>query len=99
MKKKTNLTKIAAVLAHKIEIEYSKLTNDDPNFFETYHDNMRCQMDCAYDIAGEVEHYFNKGDIKNAKEQIKVLQDTLKYCQAVIELQKQTVSLPRCIFG
>ena len=98
-KKQTNLTKIAATLARKIELEYSKLNNDDPNFFETYHDNVRCQMDCAYQIAGEVEIYVEKDDLKSAKEQVKDLQDTLKYCKAVIELQKQTVNLPKCIFG
>ena len=97
-KKSTNLTKIATTLCHKIDQEYNKLTFEaGQRFFETYHDIMSCQRDCANDITGEVDHYVEQGHFKLALENIQNLRDTMKYCQAVIELQKQTVNLPKHI--
>jgi hypothetical protein len=105
MKKKTKITlhSQAVKLANQIEDQYYLLTGNTQHFFDTYHDNLRIQMEASHEEAGEVEVYEDKTskhyNIKHAKQGIYNLQETLKYCKAVIELQKQTDNLPRSIYG
>ena len=94
-------------LAAAIEKEYNKLNYDGYNFFETYHDNLRIQMDCAWEELGELENYANNpikmfGNTlgKDAAIQVlEVLNNTLIFARAVIALQEQTRNLPYAYFG
>jgi hypothetical protein len=86
----------AKKLAQQIEKQYMLLDGEDDNFFRTYHDDMKIQSDCAWDVVAEMEY---NTDIEHSKLDITSLEDTLEYCKAVIQLQIQTNNLPRAIFG
>jgi hypothetical protein len=92
----TKYTNQAIKLAKQIEEQYMLLDGEDDNFFHTYHDDMKIQSDCAWDVVAEMED--NK-KIEHFELDITSLEDTLEYCKAVIQLQIQTNNLPRAIFG
>lgn len=101
----------AIKLAQQIEKEYMKLTAEDTNFFDHHHDNLRIQMDCAWDEVEELKEYLKNKTKKYGYQHHKPtgaecadvcmrnLQDTLTYCKAVIDLQTQTNNLPKSIYG
>jgi hypothetical protein len=91
--------KNAAAIAKKITDLYNKLNLDCEYFFKAHHDNLRIQMDCAWEVVGEIDHYLKVNDLESANDEFKSLEDTLIYCDAVIKLQEQTNNLPKCIFG
>lgn len=101
MKTSKKLQRQAAKLAEQINREYMKLDNKSPAFFDTYHDDLRVQMDSAYEEAMEVEVYENRGagSMKYARTGIENLKATLIYMKAVIELQTLTNNLPRSVYG
>lgn len=90
-----------------IQKEYNKLNYEGYNFFSTHHDNLRIQMDCAFEELGELEVYANNpskkyGNIlgeQGALLTLETLKDTLIFVKAVIQLQEQTRNLPMPIFG
>lgn len=103
---KTEIDKIIT----QIEKEYNKLNMNENNFFETYHDIMLTQRDCAYEESEEYDYYIThsetfkangkvKTNIDCAKECIITLNNILKYMKAIIQLQELTRKLPEPIFG
>ena len=93
------LTKKAISLAALISRQYNMLELDKYKFFETYHDSMRCQMECAWEEVDNVAAYEEDNDEDSALSSISLLQQTLTYCKAVIRLQKLTKALPEAIYG
>lgn len=103
--------KNAIKLAQKIEQLYNNLNINNPAFFNQYHDNMGVQVDCVWDEVAEVEAYLKFPTKKYGYQKKKPtgaecadmcmqnLTDTLKYCEAVIKLQEQTLKLPKSIYG
>jgi len=83
-------------LAKEIEKQYMLLDGQDGNFFDTYHDMMKIQSDCAWGVVDEME--FNK-ELEHYDLDITSLEDTLEYCKAVIAIQELTNKLPSAIFG
>ena len=45
----------AKKLAQQIEKQYMLLDGEDDNFFRTYHDDMKIQSDCAWDVVAEMD--------------------------------------------
>jgi hypothetical protein len=90
-----NAMKKAIKLAMEIEHQYMLLEGDS-DFFNTYHDVMKIQSDCAWQVVDEME--CNKTKVHDDMDLIS-LQDCLEYCKAVIELQTKTNDLPLIIFG
>ena len=101
------LLKQGSSLAAQIEMFYNKLDNECEYFFDAHHDDLRIQMDCAWQEVGELEVYSSNPKNKYGKltgkecalSCIDVLLDTLTYCEAVINLQEQSKCLPKSIFG
>lgn len=97
----------ATKLARKINEAYVALSGDDMNFFNQYHDSLRIQADCAWDEVAELEEYLQnptnkygrRTGLECANMGMQNLVDTLKYCEAVIKLQEQTLKLPKSIYG
>ena len=87
------------ILLNRIETAYQKLGIENEDFFNQYHDNMLIQRDCSFDVGNDIEHYLSKNDLKSADWHLEQLEKTTKYCEAIIELQTQTLALPECIFG
>lgn len=93
-------------LAQQIEEQYNLLEGDSV-FFDLFHDDLRIQSDCAWEVVDELEEYSENpkkqfGQI-TGKEGIEItldqLNDTLIYVTAVIKLQAQFNDLPRAIYG
>ena len=99
--------KKANMLASKIEAEYNKLNLLEYNFFDTYHDDLRIQMDCAWQEVDElVEYSENPNKLFGDKTGLECMQycignlsATLEYVTSVIRLQEQTMNLPKSIYG
>jgi hypothetical protein len=94
-----NHLKTANKLVSEINKLYNQLTIENERFFETYHDDLRIQSDCSFELLGEIEYYEEKGETKFVGPLIEDLRQTLTYCKAVIDLQTQTNNLPKSIFG
>ncbi len=98
--------KEAVALAQKINKCYNQLTfTNDQTIFNRYHDTLKIQNDCAWEVVGEIEHYERTANDTNAEQithiiegEIANLKKALLYCQGVIKLQTQFEKLPEAIF-
>jgi len=95
---KKNLLKAACTFVNQISLKYNELDADTP-IFDQFHDDMRVQRDCSYEVLDEIEEYLKLKDEKAAIYYIKQLEDTLVYCTYVIEMQEMYKNLPKSIFG
>jgi len=99
------LAKKADVLACKIQTQYDSLAfiDGDDFYFNRFHDQMLIQKECAHEAAQDVEFLENDGKIDDAEAIVDQLEDTLKFCQAVITGQKNLISVfkkaPNPVFG
>lgn len=89
----------ASKFLKRIQASYMLLDANNSDFFNQYHDTLRIQMDCSFEVALEMDFYLIEDNLESFNTALEQLKSTAAYCEAVIKLQKQTVSLPEPIFG
>ncbi len=106
---RTEILRKAEKLVSKIEELYNALDASTAFYFEAYHDSMLIQLDAAEEVFSDIDHITTGLDVRTGADKTKVLddvdtfidqlEDTVKYCQAVITAQKAVEKIPTPIFG
>jgi hypothetical protein len=95
---KTTL-KNAIILARQIKSKYNQLNGNNEGFFYLYHDDLRTQMDCAWDEVIALEKYLANKQKEYAEMSMRNLKDTLYYMTFIIDIQNQLEKCPKPIYG
>jgi hypothetical protein len=100
------ILKDAISLAQQIETKYNQLDGDNDGFFNLYHDDLRTQMNCAWEEVAEIEEDLktkSKECKKISKQYIEIsmqnLKDTLTYVSFIIDVQNKLNNCPQSIYG